>query len=574
MRNKSLIKLWLMAMAVCGFGLSFTSAATIFHLDIEWIRASTTRNITEKMMYVHFADNDNNFGWFLYFSNGSWDAEMNPDAPYLYRVGTNAPESEVYDCRTKIKWFYYNAERWERLWPLDEETWTGVLAYRGLTTTWWIYVNCVKDWYSGALASCLNSSDTTNLQECQDGVKEQYKVLGFGYYGSVSQTYSWKNFNLTVWVQYQDNGHNEFISIDPNSKLSSTFENLDNQVPVWFVYDYNGWVWLAWCRFNNPNPDSMRDLINEITNGISDVFQYDDEIKEVKYIWTKFGPEDIKCDSISVADTLLRVLIEWIVWMNEGGNEWNTKFWSLGNSSDTKMQYFGTKTVSNATLMNYAVKKAELLCRWKWKTINDSVSQNIICIDNGGPVVITWDLAVLDWKTLIIKNWDFVVKPFTGSTDSRNYDVYLLNGNLIIDESEGETSKFVFNTGWFISDTTVESFSVEVHDALCPTPGMPCDGIYIGSDAAVWSFIRWNFIVNGLVKWLGGDLLKNKYFIYGKFTTRDTFNTLEKTFSWTCENWFAKDGNYCPEAHDNWYNPYRNAALIVIDQNYGSPLLE
>jgi hypothetical protein len=35
----------------------------------------------------------------------------------------------------------------------------------------------------------------------------------------------------------------------------------------------------------------------------------------------------------------------------------------MGNQSDQKMQYFTTANVDNDTLMNYARKKAEILCR-------------------------------------------------------------------------------------------------------------------------------------------------------------------------------------------------------------------
>jgi hypothetical protein len=334
-------------------------------------------------------------------------------------------------------------------------------------------------------------------------------------------------------------------------------------------------VWLAWCRFSGENVlinRPMKKLIEESSNDLSKIFRYNPSTKKVEYIWMQLSSDQVVCEPISVADTLLRVLIEWIVWMNEGWNEWNTKFWALGNTSDTKMQYFGTKTVSNATLMNYAIKKAELLCRWKWDN-NPNISRNtILCYQNAPHNDL--ELSQLNWKTVVVKEWNVTVKPFTGGDKGKNYDIYLLSGNLIIDENNA--TGFVFTTGWFITNTSIEAFSGAVDTALCPNghgEGKICDWRYSGSGAAVWVFLRWNFIVNGVVQWKGGDL-KNKYFIYGKFTTNDSFNSLESTFSWTCENWLGKDGNYCAQAHDGWYNPYRNAALVVIDQNYGSPLLE
>ena len=86
------------------------------------------------------------------------------------------------------------------------------------------------------------------------------------------------------------------------------------------------------------------------------------------------------------------------------------------------------------------------------------------------------------------------------------------------------------------------------------------------------SVIKWNFIVNWSVIWTWGSFegkLDNKYFIYGKFTTKSSIGELENVFSWRCNNWFGTDGIFCPKF--NW-NYYQNAALVVIDQNYGSPL--
>ena len=579
MKNKSLLfGLWLIAMTVGGFGLSFTSAETFFHLDLtEWkIKAASAKNITDNMMYVHFADNENDFGGFLYISNWSWDEGDKPQ----YEIRTQ--NSISYGCRKKIKWFYYNAERWERLWPLDDETWKDVLAPKLVETEWWIFADCVGSWYLTALNKCDDGDSNMPYNECVAKAKTDHRALWFGYYGSISHTYKWKKFNLTLWVDYEvPNEDSKFITIKENSELAPTFERLDNQVPIWFVYDYNWWLWLAWCRFNNHDKYSMRTLFREYKEkqGLSEIFtRIDDEV--VKYNWDYLNPLDIDCKPISVADTLLRIVIEWIVWMNEGWDDWNTKYWPVGNSSDKKMQYFGTKSVNTSTLMNYAIKKAELLCRWKW-TNNELVfssdfKDKLICW-NGGDVNSdrAWQLRK-DWKTLVSKWWSVTVVPDTWRNIDGYYDIYLLEWNLLINESAvvDDEGRFVFNTGGFVSNTLVLDFSGDVYNAICPAGSSVCDWIYNWNDAAVWSFIKWNFIINGKVKWSDtSEKLKNKYFVYGKFTTKeDTFNSLEKTFSWTCENWFGSDGNYCPQ-HPGHKNPYWNAALVVIDQNYGSPLL-
>ena len=88
---------------------------------------------------------------------------------------------------------------------------------------------------------------------------------------------------------------------------------------------------------------------------------------------------------------------------------------------------------------------------------------------------------------------------------------------------------------------------------------------------SVASVLKWNFIVNWIVREIGDGKLKNKYFIYWKFTTKDSFSALEKTFGWRCFNW--EDINWKP-CLQFWSNLYSNAALSIIDQNYDSPLFK
>jgi hypothetical protein len=78
---------------------------------------------------------------------------------------------------------------------------------------------------------------------------------------------------------------------------------------------------------------------------------------------------------------------------------------------------------------------------------------------------------------------------------------------------------------------------------------------------------------------MNNETLKNKYFIYWKLTSKDNFNSLSDTFQWRCNNWIATDWTYCPRSYKvNWsyedwrLNPYEAAFLVVIDQNYDSPL--
>ena len=618
MKKKLLLKSGLIAFSLWLFCPFYTSAAlvSINLTGLQQVVALNPAEAAKKMMNVHFADNWNDFGGFLYFSNDINDIEdlMDTDA-VLFPVITEWNEGEIYKCRTPVKWFYYNAQRWERLWPLDSETWSGLDQMSGLVTTWWIFTICAKSGYQEAMQNCINDD---HYQDCVSTVKSGYKADGFGYYWFLEQEYKTWKYTLTIWVNY-DTG-TDFISAVSGSELAPTFVRVENKYPVWFIYDKNWWLGLAWCQFDSESltEHSMKDLYSEVFSGgwLSNFFMYSGGLKNLVYSGSVGW---ITCGDTSFANMLVKILIEWIMWLTDYGPESSVKFWTLGNSSDTKMQYFWTNSVSNATMMNYVKKKAEQLCRWKW--ISDdfsSVSDKIICWDwpDLGTVSSNW--AKSRGKTLIVKNANVTVSPMTGASDSKYHNIFILSGDLLIDETDAK--EFVINKKGFVQqDEDAVYFRVYnmVHlyenGAVVQTYLHDCLALWCEYEfwadmdgnsyldwndmslltgylnnlfrfphseaVAVASAIKWNFIVNWRVKSVSEDeTLKNKYFLYGKFTTKDTFNELEKVFAWRCDNGITKDRrNFCPKTNyidEDDETPYRNASLVVIDQNYPSPMFQ
>jgi hypothetical protein len=147
-------------------------------------------------------------------------------------------------------------------------------------------------------------------------------------------------------------------------------------------------------------------------------------------------------------------------------------------------------------------------------------------------------------------------------------------GNLLIEPNNAVTDLTVFKKNWFKSENSLDGFSTAVSSALSAGHD------YSGDDVAAWRFIRGNFIVNGKIEpagWYTG--LENIYFIYGKMTSKNTVDELEKTFVWKCNAWKGSDTEQVPcpgwwkDVDGNvWNNPYQNASLVIIDQNYSSPL--
>ncbi len=568
MNKKALsFKIWLIIFSIFVIGLSFTSA-TSFQITVDKVKGfseAITKNITP----IHFADNWNDFWGFLYFANdGSLD---DTDDSKLYNVKID--DGSLYVCERKIRWFYYNAERWEILWPLDKDTWP-IADIDGMQNVeWWIYTLC-RDWsYTRELAICEEKVDKEK-DDCISDVGERFPYDN-AYYGAViHETNRDEKFSLIVGINYNTTPEKWITpkTTDNKFEFARTFMRVNNVYPVGFVYDYKGWVWFAWCEINDNRQITLRQVLSKLIGGktLNDLFMINNGklTPNEHELWPSLA-NNLTCDKFGRAwDSLSRVLVEWIVWLNREsslGIQWN--------QTNSKMQYFASANINNATIINYAKRKSEILCRWKWITRESELSSAL----NGTQQVIctTVDVsasnaskASQNKKTLIVKKWKVTINP----NNNQYYDIFINGWNLIIDENSA--TKNVFNIQWFTtSETSVDDFNDTVKENIDEETSTLN---YKWDLSSVWVFIRWNFIVDGNVKSASDGGLKNKYFIYWKFTTKDTLTTLENTFKWRCNNWISNEDPqyYCPPSTDEYSNPYANASLVVIDQDYNSPLLK
>lgn len=623
MYNKKLFILLGVIVAICFNFLWLSSMAIKLDLWNDW--KGLDDDFKKKISTVHFKNQKwNNFWWFIYFNQLSWwlsaAKNVNVDG-----------DGVTYNCRQQVEWFYYNEERWDRLRPLDEKT----------ANIWWmadvnfdggIYTRCTLSGYAAALQDCAEGDKTEDeREECERSVKNIYRDT-YWYYGFVEHEYSWQKMKLVVWTDYKD--MNGWIVL--SGSLEPSLIRVGNKFPVWFIYDYNWWVWFVWCKVNN----DVKDVFNvyKLGGSIEGKSKWDNYFKvNDGYTWIDLKSGGgmgglVLCDDTvwSAKDTLLSIVVEWIVWMGKNSNS----DWYVWNQGNEKMQLFSSVDVNNTTLINYAKQKAETLCRGKWMNAEPSSSftDSLVCIDIASAWTIDASAGIYSGKTLIVKWWhDVSVRP----DKDKVYDIFIDSWNLLVQEDPADT-QYVIGSNWFISDGIeekaflIKSFmyvnwwgdalpgNMDVyseandilinHDGICTSPDLSLykqefclyfdelfgdeDGIIeisevygyysssvgISSDnrySSIASVIKWNFIVNWKIRkfWLFPlfPLLNNKYFIYWKFTTKDSFSNLEQTFRWRCNKW--TDTNWVP-CLQLWGNPYSNAALSIIDQNYDSPLFK
>lgn len=540
------IKSTLAVILLLWWSISLTSAAN-FKMNFSNIPMVDPNSISP----IHFKDNDNDFWWFIYFSN--WTGEAS-DLEWEY-VDQVEWSTVTYRCKKQLKWFYYDSERWERLWALDSETrWR---INQDVTLSWWLFTMCVnKDDYDNDISYCEEIAEESDLTDCIDGVNKKYAGDNWIYWAIVHE-FEWQKFVLVAWVSYSPSEQR----IEVNNDLSPTLKRFDNKFPVWFIYDANWWIGFVWCELTwATTPENVLDKLDE--TWLDDLFEYTTlsktgiKLKEDVNLW-------LNCENIwSAWNSLIWLIIQWLIGM---GRDTDTAI--LWNAIDSKMQYFSSANINNATLMNYSRERAESLCRWRWSSTAD-FSQSIICVDNPTNGVLDASADGYKWKTIIVKNWDVKVSP-AATKDELYYDIFVGSWNLIIDESSAQL--FVFKKDWFVSNKSTDEFRDIINSEIDNANNLGQNFVHTWEDVAVAALLKWNFIVNWWVKAAGGNNLLHKYFIHGKFTTKDTFDELGKVFKWRCVYWESNENpkNYCPYSQEH---SYTNAFLVVIDQNYSSPL--
>jgi len=679
-----LFRMGLLAWVIWFFWLSITSAMSLT-INLQGI-TSLWNQITKKIVPIHFVDNWNDFGWFLYVSdwfapvetfvveseeeqkklhankwdfcirtdeenktyvklvdydeNGipsmddwreviddEWDSEEEQIGEMfevrLWEVDPDDPvkgkKNHIRECGTHVKWFYYNAERWDRLWPLDSEMvkyFSGTGALTGFEG--WIYTLCRPWGYSEAIEACKDKYGNASDVDCEspeiesvclDPESDAYKDCPLacrgnnyewdnkqelkacienadknyaqdGYYGMVTREMlpdpagEKETFTLVIGTKYDDNEDiGGWMPIHSDLELVPNFLLLDNKYPIWFVYDYNGWIWFVWCQIEDTKKSKkevLQGLVWQQAN-LKGIFKVDAE-----GVVTLDGDEQrdyVNCKDIwMLGDSLIKLLVEWLVWMNRQ----TENLWIILNQTDKKMQYFSASDINNSTLLNYTRQRAETLCRGKFQS--SSLSDILKPFEKSSVICLSGDLSAE--QSLLIKNtnktlilqWNMTIKPFTWgeATWSGYYDVFIYSWDLNIDESGAD--KFVFTKQWFIAEgVNLTGFMDEIKLAEINN-----NWEYTGNLSSFASFIRWNFIVNGKVKSTSADgKLHNKYFIHWKFTSRDSTEALKNMFVWRCTNGYVLKNSWVKDVSQWLYCPssvYQSASLVVIDQNYQSPL--
>ena len=577
----------------------FSSKVSALGINVD-IDGGTWSDVKDGISHIHFVDNWNDFWGMMLLSwdtqeagldPSEWDSSEDPIEP----VGSTIVQigDSKYTCQSQLKWLYYNSERGERLWPLDQDT--NDSLFRGDNAvenfTWGLYFFCWTEEDNENYAQCVaeeeseDGSDSWDWSDSEEECSTTIRVNYPGIYWMTSYSYKGQDFSLIAGVEYSTWGN--WVDIKADSKLSPTFDRFDPQKNflLGFVYDTNGGIGFVWCEFTWLDKKAdLKNMVNLVTRKWTEVLWTTESIYDQIFEMEEGGefPKlradvvwvSMDCKNIWVWPTsLLSLIVDGLVWMWMDSDRKNV----ANTESSEKMQYFSSVNLNNAVLINYAKKKAELLCRWKW-TNYPNTTDSIVCIS--GANIDASDVSY-SGKTLIVKNGNVTVKP----SRSNKYDVFVDKGFLVIDP--GTSGDYlVFNKEGFPTNVSLDEYATEIVNSPLWVTG------YDGDNVAVGKLLQWNFIVNGLVKPSNWDTkFIDKYFVHGKFTSLNTFQdpgdsyaeSLEEmlgsevkksmieiwdVFAWYCNSYIWSDGRPCPHNNEYYKSPF-----IVIERNFPSVLV-
>ena len=433
--------------------------------------------LANRFSTVHFNVGGNDF----------WGGFFWTDTKVLATPQIITANKETLSCTDQVRGFYYNSQRGERLWPLDEDSKTDLQSvkwdYENLSINGGFYTNCQKGSINGKNEFIPDKTDNrTNPHTA--------------IYGRITHEYKGKQYSLYAGL-LNNTTNNEL----PPAELRCNLQRIDNQYPFGYIYDKAGGIAMVGAYVKSDKLDSVKKFHTAFTDKlkqqkcVNDFYSMKESedpnnpgTKPVTDDWT-LGPldNDLIFGNGSALETMMNLGIRGIVGLSSQVLDQKE---IKGNTKQTSLLVSTTENISN--IINIANKRAESLCRNRWGNLNPN--GDVICAKNGGSI----DPKTYAGKTIIIQQGDLTLNDYMETTN-QPITILLMTWDIKLPNTKANQT-FLGN-------------------------GYPKKNGIIKAN-----FLKGNFIINGLIQ---GDSNSNneiqrKLIVHGKIASFNTLNTPTK----------------------------------------------
>lgn len=346
--------------------------------------------------------------------------------------------AETKTCFKQVRWIYYNAQRWNRLRPMDQDTliyfrWTSN-TYDDLNMSGWLYTSCSGDEYS--------------------------------VYGQLTYAVSWDSYRSHITAGTKYNRTDNAISWS----FAKSLQRFDNKFPIGYIYDDHWWgIWFIWWKWDASQYAALITSING-WSWINNIFKYGGNNNST----ITGGWIEIATTKWNAINTLMNVGVRWTIWLWFSVNtvEKNT---ILGNF-DRKTLIFNALNINFSKLINEVRKNTDNLCKGKYSADTNPdfwSSKKVFCLSGVNVNIdnISYnDRSKLANKTIVLKNWNMQIK-WSMKVNEWPVNVFIDRWNLLISN---------------------DTWSAVAFDG---------NGYPVAVWVTKWINLKWNFIVNGLIIW-------------------------------------------------------------------------
>jgi hypothetical protein len=465
-------------------------------------------SLLDKFNSVHFNTPWNDFIWTLFITNSVFQKQ---------KITLNW---DSISCNNLFQWYYYNSQRWDRVWPLDN--WTLSLlktvdnSYQNLSVTWWFHTFCSWD---------------------------EHWI-----YGQITYDRSWTKSYLIAWTQL------DYLSNTYKPYLAKSFQRFNWLVPLGYIWDSVWWIWFVGWMISWSN--NLIDLLNSWS--LSDKWNSINELFIVT--WDKILSMDTsKYSFLWDIDTSLQTqnaLLWWLCIQGMASLSCNDKIQSnlQINSYINNSNFISIWDVLNSSRQKYlkacsSYKNLDTNSL-PWSQTSKDPYLCYIYTNYDTWKTLTIDLSNPDLyrnKYIVVKNTDIKLINSMNSA-SPNIEIFVDNWNILL--SNVVSNMQSFDWSWYVNTIWLSS----------------------------WVLLKWNIYVNWLILWEKYWVVtwyNHKLYFFWKIASLNTpcddssrqrqvsnmfgginysnFVNLQNVFVRTCNSvWIWSDGTSCWYISDNY----------------------